>query len=151
MNTQKGFTLIELMIVVVIIGILAAIAIPAYQNYIARSQVSEAMTLAAGFKTAIQTNLQNNSCFSNGGNAATDTDIMNGKYGVGKITQVSGTAAENNLVCGIEYTFRSKGVSNKIASKVISMSVNSNGVLVKDKNTTIKDDLLPQSLLLSGS
>ena len=54
MNTmQKGFTLIELMIVVAIIGILAAIAIPAYQDYITRGQVSEAVTLGGGLKSPL--------------------------------------------------------------------------------------------------
>ena len=52
-SIQKGFTLIELMIVVAIIGILAAIAIPAYQDYTIRAQVSEGLTLAAGAKTAV--------------------------------------------------------------------------------------------------
>ncbi len=50
---QEGFTLIELMIVIAIIGILAAIAIPAYQNYTIRAQVTEGLTLADGWKTAI--------------------------------------------------------------------------------------------------
>ena len=52
-TVQKGFTLIELMIVIAIIGILAAIAIPAYQNYTIRSQVTEGLSLADGWKTAI--------------------------------------------------------------------------------------------------
>ncbi len=52
-QVQKGFTLIELMIVIAIIGILAAIAIPAYQNYTIRSQVTEGLTLGDGWKTAI--------------------------------------------------------------------------------------------------
>ena len=53
MKKQQGFTLIELMIVVAIIGILAAIAIPAYQDYTRRAQVSEGLSLAAGVKTAV--------------------------------------------------------------------------------------------------
>ena len=56
MNTaQKGFTLIELMIVIAIIGILAAIAIPQYQNYIAKSQVSRVMAETGAMKTAVET------------------------------------------------------------------------------------------------
>ena len=51
---QKGFTLIELMIVIAIIGILAAIAIPAYQNYTIRAQVTEGLNLADGLKTQVE-------------------------------------------------------------------------------------------------
>lgn len=63
-TAQKGFTLIELMIVVAIIGILAAIAIPAYQDYTARAQMSEGLSLAAGMRTNISENFQINGDFT---------------------------------------------------------------------------------------
>src|ERR1700693_4080786 len=67
---QKGFTLIELMIVIAIIGILAAIAIPAYQNYTIRSQVTEGISLAAGWKTAISEYYAQNGTFPAGSSTA---------------------------------------------------------------------------------
>ena len=63
---QKGFTLIELMIVVAIIGILAAVALPAYQDYTIRAKVTEGLSLAAAAKTAVSENAANGAPFASG-------------------------------------------------------------------------------------
>jgi type IV pilus assembly protein PilA len=91
---QKGFTLIELMIVIAIIGILAAIAIPAYQNYTIRSQVTEGLSLADGWKTSISEFYAQNGTMPTGYSAAgTATTIVaqatQGKY-VGSINVIAG-------------------------------------------------------------
>jgi type IV pilus assembly protein PilA len=65
-SMQKGFTLIELMIVVAIIGILAAVALPAYQDYTVRAKVTEGLVLAASAKTAVAENAANGVNFANG-------------------------------------------------------------------------------------
>lgn len=66
MNAQKGFTLIELMIVVAIIGILAAVALPAYQDYTKRAKVTEGLSLASSAKTAVVENSSNGQSYSKG-------------------------------------------------------------------------------------
>ncbi|EMU4254563.1 pilin, partial [Neisseria gonorrhoeae] len=83
MNTlQKGFTLIELMIVIAIVGILAAVALPAYQDYTARAQVSEAILLAEGQKSAVTEYYLNHGEWpkDNGSAGVASASTIKGKY-----------------------------------------------------------------------
>nr|WP_054772645.1 pilin [Methylogaea oryzae] len=80
-KAQQGFTLIELMIVVAIIGILAAIAIPAYSDYTAKAQASEGFSLLDGLKTPLSENVD-----ANGTCAAPTGAVVTGKYGAIVIT-----------------------------------------------------------------
>ncbi|HEZ5884388.1 TPA: pilin, partial [Neisseria meningitidis] len=115
MNTlQKGFTLIELMIVIAIVGILAAVALPAYQDYTARAQVSEAILLAEGQKSAVTEYYLNHGIWpannSSAGVATSASDIK-GKY-VQSVTVANGV---------ITAQMASSGVNNEIKGKKLSL------------------------------
>ena len=95
MNTQKGFTLIELMIVIAIIGILAAIALPAYQDYTARAQASEGFKATSGVQADIATFLVDKNRWPQAADAVgAQAALLQGKYfGAGDVTITGGDAA----------------------------------------------------------
>ena len=109
---QRGFTLIELMIVVAIIAILAAVAIPAYQNYLIRAQVAEAMVLTTGPKTAIWDFYSDTGHFPSSNESAglADATSITGNYVAqvdvagGKITATFGGAANSAITASGENT-----------------------------------------------
>ncbi|HGN6986172.1 TPA: pilin, partial [Neisseria gonorrhoeae] len=114
MNTlQKGFTLIELMIVIAIVGILAAVALPAYQDYTARAQVSEAILLAEGQKSAVTEYYPNHGKWpenNTSAGVASPADIK-GKY-------VKEVKVANGVVTA---QMKPSGVNNEIKDKKLSL------------------------------
>ncbi|HEZ5163091.1 TPA: pilin [Neisseria meningitidis] len=113
MNTlQKGFTLIELMIVIAIVGILAAVALPAYQDYTARAQVSEAILLAEGQKSAVTEYYLNHGIWpgdNNSAGVATSTDIK-GKY-VQSVTVANGVVTAQMASSGVNKEIQGRKLS----------------------------------------
>lgn len=112
---QKGFTLIELMIVVAIIGILAALAIPAYQDNTARAQMTEAFSLISGLKPAVAETI------ATAGNH--NLGATNSTYGIAAPTSIRGRYVSQTSVSNgsIIATMKSSGISSRVAGKKIRL------------------------------
>lgn len=115
-SKQKGFTLIELMIVIAIIGILAAIALPAYQNYLARSQMSEGLLLASGQKSAVTETKANKGVWP----------TSNAEAGIAAPSDITGKYVEKVEIVAsgvITATIRNvDGVSDRIRGRQLSLT-----------------------------
>ena len=112
-SIQKGFTLIELMIVVAIIGILAAVAIPAYGDYTARAQAAEAFVLLDGLKTPLTESFTTNAVFAiqnatTGVTASGVTAIVSGKYVQSVYVPSAGA------MTSVQANFKNAGVSSRL-------------------------------------
>nr|AAA22914.1 pilin fimbrial subunit [Dichelobacter nodosus] len=154
-SLQKGFTLIELMIVVAIIGILAAFAIPAYNDYIARSQAAEGVSLADGLKVRIAENLQDGEC--KGPDADPASGVVGnedkGKYALAKIDGTydqSKTEAGDPNGCKVEITYgqgTAEGkISKLITGKKLVLDQLVNGSFIAGDDTDLADKFIPNAV-----
>jgi type IV pilus assembly protein PilA len=143
MKKQGGFTLIELMIVVAIIGILAAIAIPAYQDYIARAQVAEAVQLMSGAKTPLTEHYANNGVWP------TDPAAMGitteGRYVLAAVEFVTGGGTAGPTLV-MRATLKASHISKYIQSKQLVLETLDGGKTWTCRPDTGADGVLPRYL-----
>ncbi|AFV00707.1 pilin [Simiduia agarivorans] len=140
-TTQKGFTLIELMIVVAIIGILAAVALPAYQDYTTRAKISEVMGLAAAGKTSVS------EYYVSMGTMPTTPDASGVNTNAGQSNYVSTISfSGSGTAATITYAIDTSGIGNSAASgNVVFVGTGSpdTGVSWTCNTSSVADKFLP--------
>jgi type IV pilus assembly protein PilA len=140
---SKGFTLIEMMIVVAIVGVLASLAIPAYQDYIARSQVSEAVSLLGSGKTPLSEFFADKGQWPSNAASAEGGVMGNvaGRY-TSAITITGGNAGTGAIT--LEARMKGSGVTSTITGKTL-MLVSSDGKSWQCQIGTIEPQFVPAS------
>ncbi|EAS63729.1 pilin [Photobacterium angustum] len=144
MKKQQGFTLIELMIVVAVIGVLSAIAIPAYQKYVAKAEVASALATLTGIKTNVEARTVETGQFPDAGDETglgVPTTIQ-----LGSVAFDQGTASDGS----IKFTFGSSAsdsVSTLVSEKAFELTRDANGIWDCKASTTdgVPTELLPKS------
>ena len=155
MKNQQGFTLIELMIVVAIIGILAAVAIPSYNDYTARAQVTEAVNLTGGMKTCIAESISDKGFATQLSNCG----LVNSS-GVGKFVDTIACAncdgatvvlSDGSVAVTVVATFATAGASSQLVNQTFAISTTDGNnwecglVGSAAGGTTVANKLLPGS------
>lgn len=147
-HAQKGFTLIELMIVVAIIGILAAIAIPQYQDYIARSQVSRVMSETGSLRTAVESCMMNGISENDCEFGWTDSNLIGVSLQSGTNGGLTATIDSNANTANITANFGGNS-SSAISGDDLQWNRDSNGVW--SCSTTVESKYRPAGCASSGS